>query len=148
MKTAPSLHAKGPPAGAWLTELPVADVMHHRVVTCLPDTPLRAVARMMANYRIHSVIVHDDHRRDREALWGVVSDRDVVAAVATGEIDGATAGSTAATEAVTITSDESLGRAAQLLGEHEIAHLIVVDRETNRPLGVLSTLDIAAAIGR
>jgi CBS domain-containing protein len=124
MKTAPSLNAKGPPAGAWLTELPVADVMHHRVVTCLPETPLRAV------------------------LWGVVSDRDVVAAVATGEIDGATAGSTAATEAVTITSDESLGRAAQLLGEHEIAHLIVVDRETNRPLGVLSTLDIAAAIGR
>jgi CBS domain-containing protein len=145
MKTATSPQSTAS-ADVWLTERPVAEVMHNRIVTCSSETPLRTVARMMASYRIHSVIVHDEHRRDGENRWGVVSDRDVVAAIALGEIDDATAGSTAATEFVTVAPDETLGRAAQILGEHEIAHLVVVDRTTNRPLGVLSTLDIASAV--
>jgi hypothetical protein len=30
--------------------------------------------------------------------------------------------------------------------EHEVAHLIVVERHSRRPIGVLSTLDVARAL--
>jgi hypothetical protein len=30
--------------------------------------------------------------------------------------------------------------------EHEVTHLVVVDAESDKPLGVLSTLDVAARL--
>jgi CBS domain-containing protein len=32
------------------------------------------------------------------------------------------------------------------MSEHEVTHVVVVDRETTRPVGVVSTLDIAQAL--
>ena len=52
----------------------------------------------------------------------------------------------AATAALTVRPTETIQRAAQLMTEHATAHLVVVDEE-RRPLGVISTLDIAAALG-
>jgi CBS domain-containing protein len=46
---------------------------------------------------------------------------------------------------VAVSADESLDRAAQLLSEHGVSHLIVVDAASGYPAGVLSTLHIAAA---
>jgi CBS domain-containing protein len=43
-------------------------------------------------------------------------------------------------------SGETLERAAQLMNEHEITHLVVVDPSTKDPVGVLSTLDIAGVV--
>ena len=40
------------------TTLRVADVMHPGTIACPADTPLRSVARMMATYRVHAIIVH------------------------------------------------------------------------------------------
>ena len=50
------------------------------------------------------------------------------------------------TPVVTVEPDEPLGRAAQLMSEHEITHLVVVDPELTRPIGVLSTLDMARVL--
>jgi CBS domain-containing protein len=54
------------------------------------------------------------------------------------------AAQTAATEPLTVSSDERLDRAAQLMTEHGISHLVVVDAAGGQPIGVLSTRDIAA----
>ena len=117
----------------------VGEAMYPGVITCLPETPLRIIARMMATYRVHSVVVfgHDDD----VAPWGVVSDMDLVGALG----GNGTAGSIAATPVVTTTPEETLVRAAQLMREHATSHLLVVARETRVPIGVLSTLDIAKA---
>ena len=45
-----------------------------------------------------------------------------------------------------IAPEETVRRAAQLMAEHEVAHLVVVDSETSRPVGVISTLDVAKAV--
>ena len=79
-------------------------------------------------------------------LWGIVSDLDLVAASTVRDLDDQSAGGSAATPVVTVSPNESLGRAAQLMTEHNTAHLVVVDRE--RPIGVLSTIDIAAGLAR
>ena len=116
----------------------VSDAMHHGVVTCSPDTPLPLVARLMAEHRIHCVVVSRD--TDIEP-WGVVSDLDLVAA---GDLHGLTARAIAAT----VPPGESLTRAVQLMVEHAVSHLIVADPAQHVPLGILSTLDVARVLAR
>jgi CBS domain-containing protein len=116
----------------------VRDAMTPGVISCAPETPLRTVARMMATYRVHAVIVFD------EDDWRIVSDLDLVGAATAA--DDRTAGSVSATPLVSVSPDETLGRAAQLMAEHESAHLVVRELGADRPIGVISTLDIARAL--
>jgi len=112
--------------------------MHPGTLTCGADDPLRDVAAIMANHRIHAVVITAANG-DRPV--GVVSDLDVVAAVAAGA-DGS-AHQAAATEALTVSADEPLRTAAQMMSEHGVSHLLVVDAAGGYPVGVLSTLDVA-----
>jgi CBS domain-containing protein len=98
----------------------------------------------MAERGVHAVVVLDDPE-DAQSLWGVISDLDLIAAASVRELHEQSAGGTAASAALTITPSETLQRASQLMTEHAIAHLIVVGAD-NRPLGVLSTLDVARAL--
>jgi CBS domain-containing protein len=116
--------------------------MHAGFVTCAADTPLRDVARMMAEHRIHCVAVPDIEGTETLA-WGIVSDLDIVGAAAAGSVEGRTAADVAASEALAISDDDMLDRAVRLMSEHEVAHLVVVGAATGRPVGVLSTLDVA-----
>ena len=125
----------------------VGDVMTEGLISCAPSTPLRAVARLMATHRVHSVFVFDYGHEDDEnvELWGLVSDLDLVAA-AWADVDEQTAGESAVTPLVYVSRDDDLRHAAQLMAESGVSHLAVVDPLTQRPVGVVSTLDIARAI--
>jgi CBS domain-containing protein len=130
-----------------LDQLGVMDAMHPGVVTCPPDTPLRDVAWMMSVYRIHAVVVYGEPGEDSAELWGVVSDLDLVKVAATEDLATHTAGKSAATPALMVAGDETLRRAAQMMAEHEMTHLVVVDPSTMKPFGVLSPLDVSAVLG-
>lgn len=119
----------------------VAEVMTPDVIHCTPDTPLREVARLMADHRVHAVYVFDGEPAE---IWGLVSDLDLLAALPV--LDERTAGSMAVTPLLTVSSDERLDRAAQVMSESANAHLAVVDPLTGRPAGVLSSLDVAGAV--
>jgi CBS domain-containing protein len=125
----------------------VSDVMTEGLISCAPSTPLRSVARLMATHRVHSVFVFDYSQEDDDAteLWGLVSDLDLVAA-AWADVDDQTAGESAVTPLVYVSSGDDLRHAAQLMAESGVSHLAVVDPLTRRPVGVVSTLDIARAI--
>jgi len=129
----------GPP----FAEAKVGDVMRVGVVTCRPQTPLRDVAAMMVGYQIHSVVV--DELDGGPQPLGIVSDLDVAGAAAAGD-EQLSAGEVASTELPTVRSDEKLPRAAQIMAEHEVAHLLVVQPDTGRPVGVISTLGLASAL--
>jgi CBS domain-containing protein len=137
------------PTGPALDELRVTDAMHGGVLTCTLDTSLREVAGIMARYRVHAVLTIGG-RSVTEALqgslWGIVSDHDLVDAVARGEVESAKAGEIAGTPLVMVRPGESLARAAALMREHQVSHLVVVDEDSALPVGVLSTLDIAKAL--
>jgi len=124
----------------------VSDAMTTGLISCAPETPLRAVAGLMARHRVHAVYVFDYGYEDDETtqLWGLVSDLDIVAAAR--KIDERTAGESAVTPLVTVASDDRLERAAQLMAERGVSHLAVLDPRTRRPVGVLSTLDIARIV--
>ena len=125
----------------------VADAMTTGVISCPPETPLRTVARLMALRRVHAVYVFDYGSEDDETveLWGLVSDLDLVAA-AQGDIDRRTARDTSVTPLVSVRSDDLLDRAAQLMAEYGVSHLAVLEPMSRRPVGVLSTLDIARVV--
>jgi CBS domain-containing protein len=125
----------------------VADAMTTGLISCAPETPLKAVAELMTRNRIHAVYVFDYGYEDDETteLWGLVSDLDVVAAARAG-IAGRTAGQTAVTPLVTVASDDRLERAAELMAEKGVSHLAVLDPISKRPVGVLSTLDVARVV--
>jgi CBS domain-containing protein len=125
--------------------LHVSDAMHSGVLTCPRDASLARVAELMVAHRVHCVVVTEDGQ-DGDLLWGLVSDLDLVAAASVRDLEHQSAGAAAATEALTISPAETLQRAAQLMTEHGTAHLVVVDPE-RRPLGILSTLDVATALG-
>lgn len=126
-----------------LRELRVIDAMHPALITCSPESSLRTIARMMSSYRVHSILVN---AHESDGSWGIVSDTDLLRASETGDIDKQEARSLAAQPVVTIESSEALGRAAALMVERDVSHLIVLESRSRRPIGVLSTLDVARAL--
>jgi CBS domain-containing protein len=127
------------------SEPKVADAMHWGLVSCPSDASLKSVAALMNDERVHCVVVIDDPS-DARSLWGVISDLDLVAAASVRGLMEQKAGGTAMTPAVTIAPGEQLEHAANLMTKHGVAHLVVVDPIEQRPVGVLSTLDLAAAL--
>jgi CBS domain-containing protein len=132
-------------AGSWLTpaweHATVADAMASPVITCPAATPLIAVARIMATRHVHAVAVVDEGAGPLD--WAIVSDRAVAASGASAE--GKTAGDVAEQPREAAEADWPLDRAARLMAEHGVTHLVVVDAH-GRPAGMLSTLDLAGVI--
>jgi CBS domain-containing protein len=126
----------------------VADVMHVGIISCPPDADVATVARAMATHRMHAVVVDGivSEEGGERLVWGIVSDLDLLAGMRAGE-ERPTAARLAGGEIVTIDPAEPLERAAQLMIDHKVHHLVVASSESGRPLGVISGLDLAAAIG-
>ena len=114
----------------------VGDCMHPGVLTCSADDSIRHVAAIMAYHHVHAVVITTS---TAERPIGVVSDQDVIAAVVAGA--DCVAREVAGTETLTISPDEPLPTATQLMIEHGVSHLVVVD--SGYPVGVLSALDVA-----
>lgn len=116
----------------------VSDAMRPGVITCPPDASLRDLARIMATNHVHSVVV----TAGGDAPVGVVTERQLLEAAGT---DPADAAGSLATNADTVFADVPLPRAAELMVERGITHVLVVDGG-GRPLGVLSALDVAGVV--
>jgi len=130
------------PARPALAHVRVIDCMHHGILSCSADAPLSEAARIMAGHRVHALAVtNGDLRRP----IGVLSTQDVVAAAARGE--NPTARDAAVRQPLAVSSDELLVRATQLMVQHGVGHLVVLDAASGYPVGVLSTLDVAAVYG-
>lgn len=127
---------------AALAHVRVIDCMHHGILSCSADAPLSEAARIMARHRVHAVaVINGDLRRP----IGVLSSQDIVAAAARGE--DPIAREVAIREPLAVSGDEPLVRATQLMVAHGVAHLVVLDARSGYPIGVLSTLDVAAVFG-
>jgi CBS domain-containing protein len=130
-----------------LVHATVADAMHPGILSCQADTPLIEVARMMAMHHVHCIAVMGlayDHSGE-EYVWGIISDLDVIRAgirVDTHE----SAGALAQQPVISVKPSTSLRDAGELMLRHRVSHLVVTHPETLRPIGVLSTLDVAGIL--
>jgi CBS domain-containing protein len=121
----------------------VGAAMHRGVIACAPDYSGVTAARIMASHRIHAVVVEVEGRTPR-----IVTDGDVASALYDGRLAATTAAEIARPCPI-LTREDTLDRAVALMHELRATHAVVVDHpRSQRPIGVLSVLDIANALER
>jgi CBS domain-containing protein len=139
-----------PQRGSYLTpslmHATVAEAMHPGIMACDPDASLTQVARIMATHHVHCVAVMGISHNDGESLaWGVISDLDLVRAAVTQAAEQ-TAAAIAQSPIVTVSPATPLREAAHMMLAHHTRHVLVIDPSRQRPLGMLSTLDMAGIL--
>lgn len=130
-----------------LLDARVLHLMRPGVLSCSTAASLGDVARVMAEHHVHFVVVTDlDPSGEGARPWGVVTDLTVARAAAEARF-AATARDLADRSFPVTTPDEMVQTAARRMLDARTAHLVVVQRGTGSPIGVLSTLDVAGALG-
>ncbi len=122
----------------------VKDIMTENPATSRPDTSLREVARLFVDHDCGAIPVIDDTGRP----VGILTDRDVVVrSLAEGKNpmdlrarDCMTPGT------VTVTPDTSVGDLLDLMRDHQVRRIPVVD-ESGRCCGIVSQADVALEAG-
>jgi CBS domain-containing protein len=122
----------------------VGDAMHAGIVACGIDATAAEVGRIMVAHHVHCVVVMHEAQTDSDApyVWGIVSDLDLMRACL-GAGAESTAGALAGRPTISVKTTAPLRDAADLLVRHGVGHVVVMQPETLRPVGVLSTLDVA-----
>jgi len=113
----------------------VKEVMKSPPVTLYPQATLADAARTMAEKNIGFVVLTEGDR-----LVGVVSERDVVKALASGMPLNTPLEKIATKRVITIEPDKSVVEAADLMAENKIRHLVIAER--GRAVGVVSLRDL------
>lgn len=120
----------------------ISEVMTESVVTAPPDSPVRAVAELMRERNVGSVVLVDDDGLPA----GFVTDRDLALSVlADGRDAGEPAEGHASAPVVTATPDMHVEAAAELMVAHGIRRLPVL--EGDRLIGIVTLDDLAVRIG-
>ncbi len=129
-----------------LRDATVSDAMHPGILACEPDASLREVAQMMATHHVHCLaVVGISHEEPPCGVWSVISDLDLVrAGIAHGEKPSARV--IAQQPLVTVEPSMPLREAGELMLTHRVSHLVVIHPESQRPIGILSTADIAGVL--
>ena len=109
--------------------------MTRDLLTIEPDAPLAEAARRMASRGVGAVVVLDADR-----LAGILTERDVLKAVAGGFRPEASVRDWMTRHPETVGSDESTDHAAALMIHGGFRHLPVVDE--GRTVGILSIRDL------
>lgn len=118
----------------------VRDVASSAVVAVGPAQSLREATQLMAKHRVGSAVV-----QDAEQLVGILTERDVLNAVASGtEPDVVTVQDIMTADVVTVGPDWDLVEAAGEMARRRIRHLVVY--EGGQLLGVLSVRDVLPAL--
>jgi CBS domain-containing protein len=121
----------------------VADAMRPWVLTCDPATPLVTIAQRMAGEHVHAIVVLTSGDGGERIPWGVVTDADLLRHAQ--RVEELTAGEVASTLPQTQPA-EPLAAAASRMVRQVATHALVVDPASGRPVGVLSTLDVARVL--
>ncbi|WP_411576477.1 CBS domain-containing protein [Streptomyces mutabilis] len=116
----------------------VRDIMTGHPVTVEPQTSVTAVARIMRDRDLGAVLVTDG-----DELRGLVTDRDlVIRSVAEGgDPERTTVVGACSDDLVTVRSDDELDHAVELMRDHAVRRVPVVD--DGRPVGIVSLGDLA-----
>ncbi|MDK2372409.1 MAG: CBS domain-containing protein [Candidatus Korarchaeota archaeon] len=107
-------------------------------ISVTPDKTVREAAKVMANKGIGFLVVVDSS--DPRKVVGVLSERDIIRALASNKED-AKVEELMTKDVVTVKDTDTLYKAAKLMREHRIRHLVVVN-EDGIPVGVLSIRDL------
>jgi CBS domain-containing protein len=106
--------------------------------TCEPQASVVDAAKVMAQEDVGSIPIVESNR-----LVGVVTDRDIVIRVVAEGRDpqSVTVGDVASRDLVTVSPDDDLDRALQLMAENQVRRLPIV--EGDKLVGIVAQRDVA-----
>lgn len=115
---------------------------HQQLVTCAPDDCLEAAAKLLHTHGIGAMPVCESGPRSR--MLGILSERDLVRAVATNarRLPTLQVRDLMTTEVVSCTPEETMQAAQALMRAKHFRHLPILDGD--RLLGILSIRDTLA----
>ena len=117
----------------------VKNAMNTKVVVANKDISVKEAARIMAKLRIGSLVILED-----EKIIGIITESDIIRKiVATGNDSAGTLIEQVMTkDVVTVDAEKDLGDACQLMVDHEIKRLPVL--QDGKLVGIITTTDIIA----
>jgi CBS domain-containing protein len=113
----------------------VRDVMSTILVTVDATATLTEAASTMDARHVGAALVMNGER-----LSGILTERDILRAVATSQVEGTRVGAWMTHDPETIVADERPGHAAAIMLHGGFRHLPVVDGD--RPIGIISIRDL------
>lgn len=118
----------------------VSEIMTREVEIIQPDDTLHTAAQKMRDRDLGFLPVCDG-----ESLMGVLSDRDItIRALADGmDINVMLGRDLMTTPAIYCFDDQDVTEAARIMGENQIRRLVILGRENQRVVGVVSLGDLA-----
>ena len=117
----------------------VADVMSRKLLTVDPKTDLSEAALKMTERGVGAALVlSGDH------VSGILTERDVLRAVATGSVEGTHVAAWMTRDPETVDVSESLGQAAAVMIHGGFRHLPVLDGKV--PVGIVSIRDLMRVV--
>jgi CBS domain-containing protein len=117
----------------------VAEVMSRRLLTVEPTTTLSEAALAMTERGVGAALVLTG-----EHVSGILTERDVLRAVATGPVEGTNVGAWMTRDPETVEVSETTGQAAALMIHGGFRHLPVVDG--GKPVGIVSIRDLMRVV--
>jgi CBS domain-containing protein len=117
----------------------VGEIMSRGLLTVEPSTALTEAARQMDGRKVGAALIFAGGR-----LAGILTERDVLRAVAAGKIDDATVGDWMTRDPETVEPSERAGQAAALMIHGGFRHLPVLDGD--EPVGIISIRDLVRVV--
>ena len=118
----------------------VSGIMRKRLETIEATSSVQQAAKKMKDKNVSSLVVVDENGRPQ----GLVSERDLVTKVCTTDVpvNAIKNKEIMSSPVITISSKSSPSKAADMMLQHNVRHLLVVDNEDkNKPIGMITPLD-------
>ena len=119
-----------------MVQLRLKDLIKRRPITVSSDATIHDVIKIMARENVGFLVV-----REGEQVVGVLSERDVIKALAEEGDVGKRVAEFCKRDVIKLRADSTLEEAAQTMGKHRIRHIVVED-ERGELIGVVSVRDL------
>ena len=115
----------------------VKQAMTKQVLVTNPNTTVRDAAKVMSENRVGCLVVMEDKK-----LVGIVTELDIVSKVVAGDLDPNTTAvqEVMTKEVITIQADQTLEEASNLMIEHQIKKLPVLEKD--KLVGIITATDL------
>jgi CBS domain-containing protein len=118
----------------------INSIMRKQLETIEGTASVQQAARKMKDKNVSSLVVVDENGKPQ----GLVSERDLVRKVCTTDVSISTVKNKEimSSPLITISSRSSPSEAADMMLQHNVRHLLVVDNgNVNKPIGIITPLD-------
>jgi len=117
----------------------IGDILQRPLVMIPSGTTMLDAAKLMVDNNMGLLVICDP--KERTNLAGVISERDIMKAIASGKKLNAAVGEVSTKHVITAKASSDVAEAAKAMNKNKIRHVVVVD-EQGKPVGVVSMRDL------